>query len=201
MDTSVLGVKRQGYRIRSYVDRGPLEIHLEYTDLRQIEPETTATSSEAGFVDGFYLPQSPDAATFGRQRRYAFWAAWHPRVGDLTLDVVDDTLFRPFAAAHPEDQVSYEVPQYVITYSRHVSRNVVAATGLGRYAAKGAFSEPIDFSQRLFFAGLAIEETPTSSVLVSFRRTAFEGITTFPSSGLSPDFTGSAIVIEQRLAL
>jgi hypothetical protein len=201
IDNSVLGVNRQGYRIRYYVDRGPLEVHLEYTDLRQIEPETTATSTQAGFVDGFYLPQLPDAATFGRQRRYAFWAAWHPSIGDLTLDVVDDTLFRPFAAAHPEDQVSYEVPQYVMTYSRRVSRNVVAATGFGRYAAKGVFSEPIDFSQRLFFTGLAIEQTPTSSVVVSFRRTAFEGITTFPSSALSPDFTGSAIVIEQRLRL
>lgn len=199
VDNSELGVNRQGYRLRYAVDGGPLEVHLEYTDLRQIEAETTDTATEAGFVDGYYLPQQPDAATFGRQRRYGFWAAWHPRFGDLSLDVVDDTLFRPFLASHPEDQVSYEVPQYTLTYSRHISPNVVAATGLGRYAIKGAFSEPIDFAQRLFFAGLVIRQTPAASLLVSFRRTAFEGTTTFPNSPLSPGFTGSTLILEQRL--
>jgi hypothetical protein len=200
IDNSVLGVNRQGYRVRYFVDGGPFEIHLEYTDLHQIDPETTVTSTLAGFVDGYYLPQLPDAATFGRQKRYGFWAAWHPAFGDLTLDIVDDTLYRPFIAAHPEDQVSYEVPQAVATYSRHLTPNIVFATGLGRYAMKGAFAEPIDFAQRLFFAGIEVRGR-TTSTLVSFRRTAFAGITTFPPSPASPNFTGSALILEQRLHL
>jgi hypothetical protein len=199
IDNSVLGVNRQGYRLRYNVDHGPLEVHLEYTDLRQIEPETTVTSLQAGFVDGYYLPQAPDAATFGRQKRYGFWTAWHPRFGDLTLDVVDDTLHRPYAPGHLTDQVSYEVPQAVLTYSRHLSSNVVAATGIGRYAMKGAFSEPIDFAQRLFFVGAQIQETPKAALDVTFRRSAFGGITTFPASPLSPNFTASTLIVEQRV--
>ncbi len=201
IDNSVLGVNRQGYRLRYYVDRGPLEVHLEYTDLRQLAHETTETATQDGFIDGFFLPQQPNAATLGRQKRYGFWAAWHPSFGDLSLDVVDDTEFRPFVASHPEDAVSYEVPQAVVTYSRHISPVVVAATGIGRYAIKGTFAEPIDFEQRLFFAGAEIKQTPQSSILVEFRRSAFGGITTFPASSRSPDFTGSLFIVEQRLQL
>jgi hypothetical protein len=197
IDNSTLGVNRQGYRLRYFVDGGPFEVHLEYTDLHQIDPETTLTSTLVGFVDGYYLPQLPDAATFGRQKRYGFWMAYHAALGDLSLDIVDDTLYRPFAAGHIEDQVSYEVPQAVATYSRHLTPSIVFATGLGRYAMKGAFSEPLDFSERLFFAGIEMREGK-SSTLVSFRRTAFGGLTTYPASPTSPNFTGSMIVVEQR---
>jgi hypothetical protein len=199
IDNSVLGVNRQGYRIRYYVDKGPLEVHLEYTDLRQIDPETRVTAEQEGFVDGYYLPQYPDSATFGRQRRYGFWTAWHPSFGDLTLDIVDDTLFRPYDASHPEDSVSYEVPQAVLTYARTISNNVVASAGIGRYAMKGSFGEPIDFAQRTFLAGVEVKESPQTSLLVSFRRSSLGGISTAPLSLESPDYTGSLIVIEQRV--
>jgi hypothetical protein len=199
IDNSVLGVNRQGFRLRYYLDKGPLELHLEYTDLRQIEPETTVTAEYTGFVDGYYLPQAPGEATLGTQKRYALWAAWHPSVGDFTLDIVDDQLYRPFAVL--SDQVSYEVPQAVLTYSRHFSAAVVGAVGVGRYAIKGAFSEPIDIAQRLYFAGAEIKETPRSSALLSFRRSIVSGTTTFPNSPLSPNFTGSQFIFEQRVQL
>jgi hypothetical protein len=201
IDNSVLGVNRQGYRFRYFVDKGPLEVHLEYVDLRQIEPETTATAEETGFIDGYYLPQAPGAATFGRQKRFGFWTAWHPAFGDLSLDIVDDELFRPAAAGFPLDGVSYEVPQAVLTFSRHVSPNAIVSAGLGRYAIDGRFSEPIDFSQRVFLAGVELAETPRTSLLVNLRRSAFGGISTAPAAGISPDFTGTAIVVEQRLHL
>jgi hypothetical protein len=201
IDNSALGVNREGYRLRYFVDRGPLEVHLEYTDLRQIDPETTATATQSGYVDGFYLPELPDAATFGRQKRYGFWTAWHPAFGDLTLDIVDDTLFRPFFATQQIDRVSYEVPQAVVTFSRTLSGNVTAAIGLGRYAMKGAFAEPIDFAERLFFIGAQIRQTPKSSFLITFRRTSFSGLSTMPASEGSPDFTGSSIIFEQRLQI
>lgn len=197
IDNSVLGVNRQGYRARYALDGGPFELHLEYTDLHQIDPETTLTATQVGYVDGYYLPQLPDVATFGQQKRYAGWAAYHAPFGDLTLDIVDDTLYRPFAPTHVEDRVSYEVPQAVATYSRHLTSNIVFATGLGRYAIKGTFSEPLDFSERLFFAGLELR-AGKSSTLISFRRTAYGGITTYPGYPVSPDFTGSALIVEQR---
>jgi hypothetical protein len=201
IDNSVLGVNRQGYRLRYYVDKGPFELHLEYTDLRQIEAETIASAQQTGFIDGYYLPQHGDAATFGRQKRSALWLAWHPAFGDVTLDVVDDTLYRPFAAAHPEDAVSYEVPQAVLTYARHLSPNVIVAAGMGRYALKGTFSEPLDFAERLFFVGAEVRQSAHSSLLVSFRRSTAGGITTYPLVPNSPDFTGSTLIVEQRLHL
>src|ERR1035441_3388418 len=99
-----------------FVDKGPFELHLEYTDLRQIEAQMVASAEQTGFIDGYYLPQQSEAATFGRQRRSGFWAAWHPSFGDLTLDVVDDTLYRPFVAAHLEDAVSCAVPPALLPY-------------------------------------------------------------------------------------
>jgi hypothetical protein len=201
IDNSVLGVNRQGYRLRYYVDKGPFELHLEYTDLRQIEAETIESAQQTGFIDGYYLPQRSDAATFGRQKRSALWAAWHPAFGDVTLDVVDDTLYRPFAAEYPEDAVSYEVPQAVLTYARHLSPSVVVAAGLGRYALKGTFSEPLDFAERLWFVGTEVRQSARSSLLVSFRRTTAGGITTYPLVPNSPDFTGSTLIVEQRVHL
>ena len=35
IDNTVLGVNRQGFRFRYYVDKGPLEVHLEFTYLRR----------------------------------------------------------------------------------------------------------------------------------------------------------------------
>jgi hypothetical protein len=199
IDNSVLGVNRQGYRLRYFVDKGPFELHLEYTDLRQIEAQMVASAEQTGFIDGYYLPQQSEAATFGRQRRSGFWAAWHPSFGDLTLDVVDDTLYRPFVAAHLEDAVSYEVPQAILTYSRRLSPNVVVAAGTGRYALKGTFSEPLDFAERLVFVGAEIEQTRRSALLVTFRRSTAGGITTYPLVPNSPNFTGSTVIVEQRL--
>ena len=198
IDNSVLGVNRQGYRLRYALDKGALEIHTEYTDLHQIEAETTQTATQSGYIDGYYLPQLPAFATFGRQKRYGFWAAWHPRFGDVTLDVIDDTLYRPFAPAHPEDRVSYEVPQAVLAFSRHLSPAVTAATGIGRYAMNGTFSEPLDFAERLFFLGAQIRQSPNASLSISFRRTAFSGLPTLPGAS-SPNVTGSAVILEQRL--
>jgi hypothetical protein len=201
IDNSVLGVNRQGYRLRYSLDGGPLEVHLEYTDLHQLEAQTRTSATQSGFVDGYYLPQLPADATFGQQKRYGFWAAWHPKAGDLTLDIVDDTLYRPFVSTVPSDQVSYEVPQAVLTFARHLSGDVTVDVGLGRYAMKGAFSEPIDFAERLFFIGTELQQTPQTALLVTFRRTAFGGISTFPSSPRSPNFTGSALIVEQRVKL
>jgi hypothetical protein len=201
IDNSVLGVNRQGYRIRYYVDRGPLEVHLEYTDLHQLEPETRVTAEQEGFVDGYYLPQLPGFATFGQQKRYAGWLAWHPAIGDVTLDIVDDTLFRPFDPGHVEDRVSYEVPQAVVAFARHISPSVVASIGLGRYAMKGAFAEPIDYSERTFLAGFEVKQTRHSTILISFRRSNFGGLSTEPVARISPDFGSSLLTIEQRVDL
>jgi hypothetical protein len=199
VDNTAIAANREGYRLRVALDKTPVEVHVQYTNVRQIEAETVVSSLQTGFLDPYYLPQQAGAATFGRQKHIGLWAAWHPAFGDITLDLIDDMLYRPFVAAHPEDGVSYEVPQAVLAYARHLSPNVVVSTGLGRFAVKGTFSEPIDFSERLLFAGVEVAQTPRSSFLVSARRTVSGGKTSYPSLPLSPDYTGTALVVEQRL--
>jgi hypothetical protein len=199
VDNSVVTANRQGYRLRASVDKTPIELHLEYTSMRQIESPTVDNAEQTGFLDPFYLPQQNNAGTIGRLKHAGLWAAWHPAFGDLTLDIVDDTVYRPFVAAHPEDVVSFESPQAVVTFARHISPSIVASTGLGRFAIKGADSERIDFSERLFFAGLEVSQTPRASILVSFRRTAYGGEPTFPAKPISPNYTGTMMLVEQRL--
>lgn len=196
VDNTVLGVNRQGYRLRYYVDRGPLEIHAEYVDLRQIEPVTVDSARNVGFVEGYYLPQQVDSATFGRQKRAALWIGWHPGFADVTLDLVEDTLFRPSRPTHPEDAVAYDVPQAVITISKTFGKNAVAAAGLGRYGLHGTFTSPLDFAQRTAFAGIEFRSRK-GTTLAQFRRTIADGIQ--PAGGPSPAFTGSLIILEQRV--
>ncbi len=200
VDNSAVAANRQGYRLRVALDKTPIELHMEYTNVRQIEAETVESSIQLGFVDPYYLAEQSAKATFGRQKRIGLWAAWHPAFGDVTLDLIDDMLYRPFVATHLEDGVSYEVPQAVLAYSRHLSSNVVLSTGVGRFSVKGTFSESIDFSERLFFLGAEIAQTPSASLLISFRRTASGGITTLPSlQPSSPNYNGTALIVEQRV--
>ncbi|HEY1867722.1 MAG TPA: hypothetical protein VGG70_05450 [Candidatus Cybelea sp.] len=199
VDNSVVGVNRQGYRLRYFVDKGPLEVHLEFADFQQIESATTLTSQQMGFFGGYFAAQLPGNATLGRQQRYGVWIAWHPSFGDLTLDYIDDQFSRPYRVA--TDNVALDVPQTVLTYSRHFSRAVIGAIGIGRYQMTGNFAEPVSFYQQLFFAGAIVRETPQASILATFRRNAFAGISSFPPMPLSPNFTGSQFIVEQRYSV
>lgn len=196
VDNTELGVNRQGYRLRYFLDKGPIEVHLEFTDLRQIDASTSVTSQQMGFVGGYFPTQLPLRATLGRQKRYGFWTTWHASFGDLTFDFIDDQLARPWVV--PSDNVALDVPQAVLTYSRHFSPAFVLATGIGRYGMIGTFSEPVDFAQRIFFVGAIFKETAKASILATFRRNAFGGNPSYPPIPTSPDFTGSQLIVEQR---
>lgn len=196
IDNSVLGVNRQGFRLRYFVDGGPLEVRLEYANFAQIEAATTLTSQQTGFVGGYFPIELPPNATLGRQERYGLWIAWHPSFGDLTLDVIDDQFWRPWGV--PLDNVSLDVPQTVLTYSRHLSPRFVLATGIGRYSMNGTFSEPVSFHHQIFFVGAIFKQTAQASILATFRRNAMAGISSFPSMPESPNFTGSQLIVEQR---
>ena len=199
VDNSVLGVDRQGYRVRYFVDGGPLEVRLEFTDLRQIEPTTTLSAQQTGFVGGYFPAEMPANATLGRLKRYGFWTTWHASFGDLTFDYIDDQLSRPWVM--PSDNVAVDVPQAVLTYSRHFSRNVVCAIGTGRYSMVGTFAEPVNFYEQLFFLGAIVKETPQASILATFRHNSFSGVSSFPLMPLSPDFSGTQLIVEQRYAI
>ncbi len=199
VDNSVLGVNRQGYRLRYFVDGGPLELRLEFTDLQQIEPTTTLTSQATGFVGGYFPPQLPANATLGRQKRYGLWIAWHPSFGDLTLDFIDDQLARPWTV--PSDDVALDVPQTVLTYSRHFTPGFIWAIGTGTYAMNGTFAQPVSFRHQMFFTGAIVKETAQASILATYRYNGFYGISSYPPMPISPNFEGSQVIVEQRYQL
>jgi hypothetical protein len=62
----------------------------------------------------------------------------------------------------------------------------------------GNFSEPVSFHEQLFFTGAIFKETPQASLLATFRSTVFGGISSFPPLPLSPDFSGTQLIVEQR---
>jgi hypothetical protein len=197
-----VNIDRQGYRIKYAVKGGnsPLDVRASYANFAQITPITYANALQTGFIDGFFLPQPNGAATLGRQHQYALFVGYHPRWGDVTLDCTEDTMRRPAVLAHSEDTVSYDNPEAVLTFSRHIGGALIASAGLARYGMRGSFGQGytnVDFAQRTAFAGLELRESAHASSLLTVRRAAFAGIPTEPG-GPPPNFTGTLLVFEQR---
>lgn len=199
MDNTVVGVDRQGYQVRYFVDGGPFEVHAEFADFEQIEPTTILTAQETGFYGNYFPPQQSAHATLGIERRYGFWANWRTGYGVLTLDVIDDQFLRPSVVA--TENVNLDAPQTMLTYSKHFTPRLIGAIGTGRYAMSGYFAEPVFYHQQLWFVGAIFKETDQASLLATFRSTTFAGDSSYPPMPLSPNFSGSQIIVEQRYQL
>jgi hypothetical protein len=197
------GSNRQGYRLGYSRHAGPFEFHVAYALFHQIDPATYANMQQAGFVDGFYLPQQNAVATLGMQQQYNAWLAWHARFGDLTLEFTNDELHRDAAPSHYEDAVAYQAPQLVFTYAHRFSQAAVADAGFARYAMNGTWAQPftnVQYFQNIAFAGAQIAESPHMALLVHLRYSHFAGLPTEIGT-LSPDFAGTVLVVEQRVHL
>ncbi len=196
-----VNVNRQGYRIKYQLDNGPVDVHVSYANFGQMQPITIANAERTGFVDGFFLPQANDAATYGRQNQYAFWATWHAKVADIVVDWTEDAIRRPYLPGHGADYVNYRTPQYSVYASRQLTPYALVSFGYAAYFMNGSFAqtyENINFGQREGFVGAELRESPHTASLVSIRRSAFAG---YPISlgDPPPDFTGTLFVFEQRL--
>ena len=200
-DNTTVGANRQGVRIHYTLDKGPIEIHASYAHFEQIDKSVRANVNQVGFVEGFFLPQFDNSGTTGTQHQYALWAAWHPAFGDLTLDYVNDTQHRDFVPLHPEDAVSFQAPQAILTYSRSLGKRAIADIGYGAYAMRGSWAAGsltnVDYQQSFAFAGTQYAESPRAIVLVSLRHANFTGLPSQPL-GPSPAFNGWLVVLEQR---
>lgn len=202
-NTQAPGSNRQGYRVRYALDGGPLEIHAAFSVFHQIDPATFANMQQAGFVDGFFLPQQNGFGTLGVTHQYNAWIAWHPAFADITLDYANDELHRDAAPAHPEDAVAYQTPQTVLTFSRAIGKTVVADIGFGRYAMKGTWAQPftnVDYFQNTFFAGGQFAESRNWTTLVQIRHAQFVGLASIPGAP-SSNFNATTLVFEQRVHL
>ncbi len=198
-----VNVNRQGYRVKYQLNGGPLELHASYANFGQIAPITMTNAQQTGFVDGFFLPQADSAATLGRQNQYALWATWHAAIADLTIDWTEDAIRRNADLGHPLDYVAYVTPEYTLYASRKLTPYAVVSLGYAQYFMSGEFSsavENVNFGQRQVFAGAELRESPHTSTLVSARRSAFAGYATVPGAP-PPDFTGTLLILEQRIKL
>ena len=204
VDNTVVGANRQGYRLRYTLRGGPFEARAAYGAYQQIETATTDNGTQTGFVEGFFLPQQPGNGTLGQMHQYAAWLAWHPKVADLTIDYVDDTMHRDFQPAFPQDAVSLNAPQVVFAASKSLSKQTLVSLGYGRFAMRGSWAHGgltnVTYAQNVTFVGAQLAESPDAVVLVQLRSTAFSGL---PSiiGGPSPNYRGSMLILDQHFHL
>lgn len=201
VDNTALGVNRQGIALRYSLEKGPIEVRASYAQFRQIDQALLSNVTKVGFVEGFFLPQLDSAGTSGVAHRYGLWAAWHPGFADITVDYVNDTQHRDFTPAHPEDAVSYQAPQVVVTLSHVFGKHAVADVGYARYAMQGSWAfgsaTNVDYRQGVAFAGAQVDQSARAALLLQVRQTDFNGLPS-QQGGPSPDFRGTSLVIEQR---
>jgi hypothetical protein len=200
-----VNIDRQGYRVK-YVLKGPgspLDLRASFANFAEIDPITLSNALRTGFIDGFFLPQADAFATLGRQHQYGLFVGYHPAIADITFDYAEDTMRRPAALSQPQDTVSYDNPEAVLTISRRLNTNMLVSAGLARYGMRGSFGQGytnVDYAERIGFVGVQFAESAHATALISLRRTAFGGIPT-QLGGPSPDFTGTLLVFEQRYHL
>ena len=200
-DNTALGVNRQGVRLRYSLQDGPVQLRASIAQYRQIDQAVLSNVNQVGFVDGFFLPQFDNLGTSGVAHQYALWTAWHPAFGDVILDYVNDTQHRDFTPAHPEDAVSYQAPQVVLTYAHRFGKRALAAAGYGRYAMRGSWAfgstTNVDYRQGVAFIGAQVAQSDHAVLLVQARHIGFNGLPSQPGGPL-PNFSGTQLVIEQR---
>ncbi|MDB5041517.1 MAG: hypothetical protein JWN27_2243 [Candidatus Eremiobacteraeota bacterium] len=200
-----VNIDRQGYRLR-YGLKGPgspLDVRVSFANFTQIQAITMSNALRTGFIDGFFLPQSDAYATLGRQHQYGLFVGYHRPFGDVTFDYAEDTMRRPAALSQPEDTVSYDNPEAVLTFSHRIGAATLVSAGLARYGMRGSFGQAytnIDFAERIGFVGVEFAQSAHATALLSVRRTAFGGIP-IQLAGPSPDFTGMLLLFEQRYHL
>lgn len=199
-----VNINRQGYRVHYGLENGPIEIKATYATFGQIDPISISNALQTGFVDGFFLPQLDRYATYGRQHQYGFWSVWHAGIGDISVDYDEDTMHRSAAPSQPQDNVSYDAPSYVLSFSRHLAPRILASVSYGQYAMDGSFGQAftnVRFAQHVGMTGVQFEESPATATLISLRWSALNGLPSIPLVGPSPAFSGTMFVFEQRLKL
>ncbi len=196
VDNSVVGINRQGLRVKWSGSSGALTYSIAASRYREIDPETVANAQNEGFVDGFFLPELGES-TVGTQSLLAGYIVWHTPFADLSADLVDDAFHRPASIA--KDYVAYDVPQYVLSASRTMGAGAVVAVGIARYGLHGSwasFSPNVDVAQRQLFAGFQLRLAGGNELLVQARRLLTAGAGATP--GFSADSNANVLVVEER---
>ncbi len=198
-----VNVDREGYRVKLALNGNVVSVRVAYANFGEIVPITVSNANRTGFVDGFFLPEADGAATLGRQNQYAIFARWHTPWVNLTADWTEDAIRRPALPGSPRDLVDYHTPVYTLGAYRQFTPSLLVSAGYAQYAMNGAFGQGYDnvnFAQRQGYAAAEYRESAHAATLVSLRRSAFSGYAIAPGD-LPPDFTGTMLILEQRVHL
>ena len=210
VDSSTLGVNRQGPLYSLTFAAQHLQASASYSAFRQIAPLTAQDAPNLGFVEGFFLVQrDAAAATLGTFRRFNAYVGVPSRIGTFGLDFVDDGLHRDGRASEPIDTVTYDAPQYVASLTRQAGSRVVASLGEGYFGTRGTWEDDastnVDFGMHVAFAGAQFDERPGDAVMLTLRRSTLRGRPYFGALGAlrygSPDLDATTVVLEQRVRL
>lgn len=200
VDNSIVGINREGFRLRGDLSRGRLEVHAATDAWRQITPATLTQAAQEGWVEGFFLPQHDSNPTIGWQRQANLYAAWHLDRDDLVLDSVWDRSYRP-AGTDPLDYVSMNYPEFVASWQHHWTKKSLAVAGYGRYSANGQWSvTPVAMIYDAAFAGAQWDFSDGQQLLVQLRHYTTHGAPSIPRSA-SPATQGTTVIVDHRISL
>jgi hypothetical protein len=208
VDTSAVGVNRQGPSLSYALDSKSLTAFVSYASFRQITPFTTANFRQLGFIDGFFLVQTdPSQATTGTYKRAVAYLGKTFAFGTIGFDVVDDGLYRPSAVGKPFDAVAFDAPEYVASWSRTIGERTALAAGAGYFGEHGSWADGaatnVDIGMHEYYAGAQVQEQSGRVLMVTVRKSIFRGAPYFGALHAlqygSPDFNATTILVEQRI--
>lgn len=199
VDNTIIGINREGYRVRASTARGKLQLRAAASVWRQIEPASAANAAQEGWVDGFFLVQPNAAATIGWQRQVALYSAWRLKRDTIALDAVWDRSYRP-VRGDPYDLVDMTYPQVVLSVEHRWNRNALAVAGYGRYSANGMWATtPVLGIYGVAFVG-GEWSFGRHQLLVQLRHQGLVGLPSMPG-GPPPTMQGTTLLVDERVSL
>ena len=210
VDSSMLGVNRQGPMLSYALDSKQLQAHASYSDFKQIAPFTTADFGQLGFIDGFFLVQrNPADETMGVFHRTAVYLGKAFDFGSIGVDFVDDDLHRDARPSQPFDAVSYDAPQTVLSWSRPIGARALLAAGAAYYGMRGSWADGpatnVDYGMHVYYAGAQIAQHGSNAFMVTLRQSAMRGEPYFGALHSltygSPDLNATTLLMEERIQI
>jgi hypothetical protein len=210
VDTTALGVNRQGPEIAYSFASKSVQAVASYSSFKQIAPITPANLTQLGFVEGFFLIQrNPADATLGSFKRSAAYIGKTFKFGTIGLDFVDDGLHRDANPREPFDAVSYDAPQAVLSWSRPIGDRALLAAGAGYFGMRGSWADGaetnVDYGMHVYYAGAQFAEHGGDALMLTLRRSDMRGSPYFGALHAlrygSPTFDATTILVEERLKI
>jgi hypothetical protein len=194
---------RRGFKFGADYESDLIQARVKYSVLSQIYPITLATGSQAGFVEGYYLPELVNTGgNLGIDRQLAIWVGLHPKIMDVSLDYVTQNNYRPGnispGALGSLDTVAMNYPQMSVTLSRHLSEKFLLAGGFSDFLVKGTWAgSAVNMNQSVTFLGFQFYKSQGMQLLLQARYYNTQGIPPLTDT-VAPTLRGLQVIFEQK---